>query len=100
MEDSALERVLSAIDNDSSAGAREYAIAVLMMAYGIRGISAAELLLMTSTGSSRESASVPKNPSEADRSREPGHEQALYAFGARDGEAGCRGHFAVAGQSF
>jgi integrase/recombinase XerD len=45
MEDSALERVLEAIDKDSPAGARDYAIAVLMMAYGIRGISAAELLL-------------------------------------------------------
>jgi integrase/recombinase XerD len=45
MEDSALERVLSGIDKDSSAGARDYAIAVLMMVYGIRGISAAELLL-------------------------------------------------------
>ena len=38
MEDSALERVLNAIDKDSPAGARDYAIAVLMMAYGIRGI--------------------------------------------------------------
>jgi integrase/recombinase XerD len=45
MEDSALERVLNAIDKDSPAGARDYAIALLMMAYGIRGISAAELLL-------------------------------------------------------
>jgi integrase/recombinase XerD len=45
MEDSALERVLNAIDKDSPAGARDYAILVLMMAYGIRGISAAELLL-------------------------------------------------------
>ena len=45
IEDSALERVLDAIDKDSPTGARDYAIAVLMMAYGIRGISAAELLL-------------------------------------------------------
>src|ERR1700676_1479002 len=45
MEDSALERVLNAIDKDSPAGARDYAIALLMMAYGMRGISAAELLL-------------------------------------------------------
>jgi site-specific recombinase XerD len=37
--------VLDAIDKDSPTGARDYAIAVLMMAYGIRGISAAELLL-------------------------------------------------------
>lgn len=45
VEDSALDRVLKAIDRDSAVGARDYAIAVLMMAYGIRGISAAELLL-------------------------------------------------------
>jgi hypothetical protein len=58
MEDSELERVLNTIDKDSPAGARDYAIALLMMAYGIRGISAAELLLDDTTGSSRESASV------------------------------------------
>ena len=40
-----MERVLKGIDKDSPAGARDYAIALLMMAYGIRGISAAELLL-------------------------------------------------------
>jgi integrase/recombinase XerD len=45
LEDSALDHVLAAIDKDSPAGARDYAIAVLMMAYGIRGVSAAELLL-------------------------------------------------------
>jgi integrase/recombinase XerD len=45
LEDSALERVLNAIPRDSAIGARDYAILVLMMAYGIRGISAAELLL-------------------------------------------------------
>jgi site-specific recombinase XerD len=45
MEDSALERVLNAIPKESPTGARDYAIAVLMMAYGIRGISGAELLL-------------------------------------------------------
>lgn len=45
IEDSVLDRVLNAIDKDSPAGARHYAIAVLIMAYGIRGISAAELLL-------------------------------------------------------
>jgi len=45
MEDFALERVLNAIDKDKPAGARDYAIALLMMAYGIRGISAAEFLL-------------------------------------------------------
>ncbi len=45
MEDSVLQRVLNAIPRDSAIGARDYAIAVLMMAYGIRGMSAAELLL-------------------------------------------------------
>jgi len=45
MEDSALERVLDAIDKDTPNGARDYAIMVLMMAYGLRGVSAAELLL-------------------------------------------------------
>jgi integrase/recombinase XerD len=45
LEDSVLERVLNAIPRDGAIGARDYAIAVLMMAYGIRGISAAELLL-------------------------------------------------------
>jgi integrase/recombinase XerD len=45
MEDHALQRVLDAIPRDSAIGGRDYAIAVLMMAYGIRGISAAELLL-------------------------------------------------------
>jgi integrase/recombinase XerD len=45
MEDSALDRVLNAIPKESPTGIRDYAIVVLMMAYGIRGISAAELLL-------------------------------------------------------
>jgi integrase/recombinase XerD len=45
MEDSLLKRVLNAIPRDGAIGARDYAIAILMMAYGIRGISAAELLL-------------------------------------------------------
>jgi len=45
IEDSALERVLKGIDTDTPLGARDYAIMVLMMAYGIRGVSAAELLL-------------------------------------------------------
>jgi len=45
MEDSALERMLGAIDKDTPNGARDYAIMVLMMAYGLRGVSAAELLL-------------------------------------------------------
>lgn len=45
MEDSALERVLAAIDRKTPNGARDYAIMVLMMAYGLRGVSVAELLL-------------------------------------------------------
>ena len=45
MEDSALQRVLDAIDKNTPNGARDYAIMVLMMAYGLRGVSAAELLL-------------------------------------------------------
>ncbi len=45
MEGSALERVLGAIDKDTPTGARDYAIMVLMMAYGLRGVSVAQLLL-------------------------------------------------------
>jgi integrase/recombinase XerD len=45
LEDSALERVLATIDKDTAVGARDYAIMVLMMAYGLRGVSVAELLL-------------------------------------------------------
>jgi len=45
MEDSALERMLDAIDKSTPTGARDYAIMVLMMAYGLRGVSVAELLL-------------------------------------------------------
>jgi integrase/recombinase XerD len=45
LEDSALEKMLKQIPRDSSIGARDYALVVTMMAYGIRGISAAELLL-------------------------------------------------------
>lgn len=45
MEDSALERVLGAINKDTPNGARDYAIMVVMMAYGLRAVSVAELLL-------------------------------------------------------
>jgi len=45
IEDSALQRALSAIDTETHIGARDYAIFLLMMAYGIRGISVAHLLL-------------------------------------------------------
>jgi len=45
MDDSALEKMLKAIKQDTPIGARDYAIVILMMAYGIRGIAAAQLLL-------------------------------------------------------
>ena len=45
MEDSALERMLAAIDKNTPNGARDYALMVLMMAYGLRGVSVADLLL-------------------------------------------------------
>jgi site-specific recombinase XerD len=45
MEDSALDRVLKGINQDTPIGARDYAIMVLMMAYGVRGVSVAQLLL-------------------------------------------------------
>ena len=45
MEDSALQRILNVIPKDTATGTRDYAIMLLMMAYGIRGKSVAELLL-------------------------------------------------------
>lgn len=45
IEDSALQRMLDAVPRDTPIGARDYAIMLMMMAYGIRGKSAAELLL-------------------------------------------------------
>jgi site-specific recombinase XerD len=45
IEDSALERILNVIPKGTAVGARDSAIMLLMMAYGIRGKSAAELLL-------------------------------------------------------
>ena len=45
LDDSLLGKMLRAIPRDTPAGARDYAIIVLMMAYGIRGVSAAQLLL-------------------------------------------------------
>jgi site-specific recombinase XerD len=45
MEDSALERMLKAIDKDTPFGARDYAMVMIMMAYGMRGISIAQLRL-------------------------------------------------------
>jgi integrase/recombinase XerD len=45
MEDSALQRLLNVIPKDTPYGTRDYAIMLLMMAYGIRAESVAELLL-------------------------------------------------------
>src|SRR5260370_930097 len=45
MEDSALERMLKAVKRNTPFGARDYAILMVMMAYGIRAISAAQLVL-------------------------------------------------------
>ena len=44
-DDSAVRRFLEAINRDTPLGARDYAIALLLVAYGIRGVSAAQLLL-------------------------------------------------------
>ena len=45
LDDSVLGKMLKAIPRDTPVGARDYALIVLMMAYGIRGVSAAQLLL-------------------------------------------------------
>lgn len=45
LDDSVLGKMLKAIPRDTAVGARDYAIIILMMAYGIRGVSAAQLLL-------------------------------------------------------
>ena len=45
MEDSALQRILNVIPKDTTTGIRDRAIMLLMMGYGIRGKSAAALLL-------------------------------------------------------
>jgi integrase/recombinase XerD len=45
LEDSALERMIKLIDRDSADGARDYALILLLMAYGIRAISICRLLL-------------------------------------------------------
>jgi integrase/recombinase XerD len=44
-DDSAVQRFLAAINRETPVGARDYAIAILIVAYGIRGVSAAQLLL-------------------------------------------------------
>jgi len=43
MKESALQRMLNAIDKNTPNGARDYAILLLMMAYGMRGKQVAEL---------------------------------------------------------
>lgn len=45
IEDSAINKALGLIDKHTSVGVRDYAIMLLMMAYGIRGVSVAELML-------------------------------------------------------
>ena len=45
IDDSALERVLAAIDKQTPNGARDYAIVLVLMGYGVRAISACRLLL-------------------------------------------------------
>jgi integrase/recombinase XerD len=45
VDDSDLQRILKAIPKDTAVGSRDYAIMILMMAYGIRGKSVAELKL-------------------------------------------------------
>jgi site-specific recombinase XerD len=45
VEDRSLESMLKAIPKDTAEGARDYAMLLFMMAYGIRGVSVAELLL-------------------------------------------------------
>ena len=45
IEDSAMERILNVIPKGTAVGTRDRAIMLLMMAYGIRGKSVAELLL-------------------------------------------------------
>jgi integrase/recombinase XerD len=45
MEDFALQRILNVIPKDTAIGARDYAIMLFMMAYGVRGTSVIGLLL-------------------------------------------------------
>ena len=45
VEDRDLERLLHGIPRDSPIGKRDYALVLLMMAYGLRGVSAARLLI-------------------------------------------------------
>jgi len=45
IEETVLQRILKAVSRDTPTGFRDYAILLVMMAYGIRGKQAAELLL-------------------------------------------------------
>ena len=45
VDDSSLDRVLNEIDKKTPNGSRDYAIVLVLMAYGVRAISAARLLL-------------------------------------------------------
>jgi integrase/recombinase XerD len=45
MADSALERMLKAVKRNTPFGARDYAILMVMMAYGLRAVSVAQLVL-------------------------------------------------------
>lgn len=45
LDDSALGQMLKAIPRNTAVGARDYAIVTVMMAYGIRGVSVAQMLL-------------------------------------------------------
>ena len=45
MEDSELQRILNIIPKNTAAGTRDYAVMIMMMAYGVRGKSVAELHL-------------------------------------------------------
>jgi len=45
MEDSDLQRILNEIPKNTAGGSRDYAVMIIMMAYGIRGKSVAELEL-------------------------------------------------------
>jgi integrase len=45
MEDSAIQKILGAVSQGTSGGSRDYAILLLLVAYGVRGKQAAELVL-------------------------------------------------------
>src|SRR5208283_4940799 len=45
MDDSDLQRIINVIPKGTAVGTRDYSVMLLMMAYGVRGKSVAELLL-------------------------------------------------------